>query len=205
MVRLNLVRVALLAAYMVALAALLGAGAKQGLPPGPPNIYSGKAFIAGEPAPDRIEIFARVVDYQTNVARPGFEERLIILTKDGKYGSPIQLVVQPPDDSYVNKAITFHATRGFGDVQADETALYRSGLEVNSSFDLHFPQAPPGAPEPTPTPTPTITPTPLPTPVLPIPGDPSVPQLSRVALFAGMAALAVGGAILFVMRRRSAF
>ena len=200
--RLSLVRVGLIAAYIVVLGVLLGAAAKQGLPPAPPNIYSGNVFVAGVPAPDGIEIFARIDDYQTNVPRPGFQERAEILVKDGKYGI---VVVQPPDESYVNKTITFYATRGFGDVQAEETALFKSGLLVITGFDLNFPEAPPGAPQPTPTPTPTITPTPLPTPVLPIPGDPSVPQLSRLALIAGIAALAAGGALLFVMRRRNAF
>ena len=196
MVRLSLMRVALLAAYMLALAALLGAGAKQGFPPFPNN-YSGKVFIAGSDAPDGIEIFVRIDDYQSHT----------VPVKDGKYKL---LVVQPPNDSFLKKTITFHATRGFGEIQADETAIFRTvnlatSEGIQNTLDLNFPQAPPGAPEPTPTPTPTITPTPLPTPVLPIPGDPSVPQLSRVALFAGIAALATGGAILFVMRRRSAF
>ena len=201
--RLNLLKLTLIAAYIAVLGVLLGAAAKQGLPPASPNIYSGNIFIAGAPAPDGIEIFARVGDYQTNVPRPGFEERLIILTKDGKYGSPIQLVVQPPDESYVNKMITFYATRGFGEVKAEETALFSNGLQVISGFGLNFPEVPPSAPAATPTPT--ITPTPLPTPVLPIPGDPSVTQLPRLALIAGIVALAAGGAILFIMRRRNAF
>ncbi len=199
--RLNLLKLTLIAAYIAVLGVLLGAAAKQGLPPAPPNIYSGNVFIAGAPAPDGIEIFARVGDYQTNVPRPEFEERLIILTKDGKYGSPIQLVVQPPDESYVNKMITFYATRGFGEVKAEETALFSNGLQVISGFGLNFPEAPPSAPAATPTPTPTITPTPL----LPIPGDPSVTQFPRLALIAGIVALAAGGAILFIMRRRNAF
>ena len=206
MVRLNLVRVALIAAYIFSLVALLGIGPQQEDPLPPfPNIFSGNAFVAGVTASDGIEVFARVKEYQSNVPRPGFEERLIVLTKDGEYGRTVPLVVQPPNQSYVNKTITFYATRGFGEVQAEETATFRSGILSDSSFDLHFPEAPPAAPEPTPTPTPTITPTPLPTPVLPIPGDPSVPHLSRMALFAGIAALAAGGTILFLMRRRRAF
>ena len=72
--RLNLLKLTLIAAYIAVLGVLLGAAAKQGLPPAPPNIYSGNVFIAGAPAPDGIEIFARVGDYQTNVPRPGFEE-----------------------------------------------------------------------------------------------------------------------------------
>ena len=203
MVRVNFVKVGLLAAYIVALGALLGAGVRQGLPPGPPNIFSGQVFIAGQPAPDGVEIFARVDGYQSNVARAGFdpEDRPIVLVKGGKYP---QLVVQPPDESFISKTVTFHATLGFGDVQADETAKMLGGLQVIANFDLHFAVAPAGAPAPTPTVTPTITPTPLPTPVLPIPGDPSVPHLSRIALMAGVAAVVAGGAILFLLRRRNA-
>ncbi len=208
--RCSVVKIALLAVYIAALGALLGAGLKQGLPPAPPNIYSGKAFIGGQPAPEGVEVFARVEGYQTNLPRrlPDgrlAEERPIVLVKDGQYR---QLVVQPPDDSFINKTVTFHATLGFGDVQARETAIFRSGLQLNDSFDLNFPAAPSGAPTPVPTPTPTATPippTPTSTPVLPIPGDTSVPNLSRIVIIAGLAALVCGGAILFLMRRRNAF
>ena len=195
-VRLNFLKIALLAAYIVALGVLLGAGASQ---PPFPNIYIGKVFIDGEPAPDGIEIFVRVDSYQSN-AVPDLapEEQPRVLVENGEY----TLIVQPPHDTFFNKTITFHATRGFGDVQADETGIFKrvnlatsEGLE--NTLDLNFAEAPRGAPEPTPTP--------LPTPVLPIPGDPSVPNLSRVALIAGIAALVVGGGILFLMRRRKAF
>ena len=119
------------------------------------------------------------------------------------------LIISPPEDSFIGKRITFHATRGFGDVQADETAIFvqvnlTTSAGLNNVLDLKFPEAPPAAPVPTPTPTPTVTPTPLPTPVLPIPGDPSVTQIPRIALIAGMIALVAGGSILFLVRRRNA-
>ena len=162
-----------------------------------------------------------VDDYRTNAPRPGQTERLIVLTKGGKYGSPVQVIVQPPDGSYVGKTITFHATRGFEEIKAEETAVFKGGIQLRSNFDLNFPAAPPGQPTPTPTPTPTITPTPTPTitptptptitptptptPILPIPGDPSIPRLSRIVVIVGIAALVAGGAILLLMRRRRAF
>ena len=94
-------------------------------------------------------------------------------------------------------------------MQADETAIFvqvnlTTSAGLNNVLDLKFPEAPPAAPVPTPTPTPTVTPTPLPTPVLPIPGDPSVTQIPRIALIAGMIALVAGGSILFLVRRRNA-
>ena len=202
--RFNVLTAALVGVYILALGALLGARPAQEIPASP-NIFSGKVFIAGNPAPDGIEIFARVDDYQTNVPRPGQTERLIVLTKGGKYGSPVQVVLQPLNDTYVGKTITFYATLGFEEIRAAETAVFKSGLQLNTNFDLNFPAAPPGEPTPTPTPTPTITPTPTPTPILPIPGDPSVQRLSRIVVIAGIAALAAGGAILLLMRRRRAF
>ena len=201
--RFNVLTVALVGVYILALGALLGARPSQDLPPAPPNIFSGKVFIAGNPAPDGIEIFAMVDDYRTNVPRPGQTERLIVLAKGGKYGSPVQVIAQPPDGSYVGKTITFHATRGFEEIKAEETAVFKGGIQLRSNFDLNFPAAPPG--QPTPTATPTITPTPTPTPILPISGDPSIPRLSRIVVIVGIAALVAGGAILLLMRRRRAF
>ena len=197
----------MVAVYLVALGALLGAKAGQPTNPPPfPNTYSGNVFIGDDPAPDGIEVFARIGDYDTHVARPGFEDRQIVLTKDGGYA---RLVISPPGETFVGKTITFFATRGFDEIQASETAVFqRVNLATNAglanTLDLHFPQAPSATPPRTPTPIPTITPTPLPTPVPPVPGDASVPQLARITLIAGAAALVVGGAIMLFLRRRQA-
>ena len=207
MLGINHVKLVLLAAYVLALGALLAAGSGQPVNPPPfPNNYIGSVFIAGEPAPDGIEIFVRVGDYQSNLPRPGFEEGQVVLVKNGQY----RLFVVPPDDSAIGKRITFHATRGFGDVRAEETAVFRNvnlitSEGLNNNLDLNFPEAPPGPPEATPTPTSLPTPTPTVTPVLPIPGDASVPQMSRMALFVGMAVLGAGVAILLLMRRRKTY
>ena len=203
--RLKILKVGVLAAYMMALAAGLGAALGQVVPepPVPPNVFAGDVFIGGQPAPDGVEIFARADIYQSNVARPGFapDERPIVLTEGGKY---FNLKVQPPGQAFVGKTITFHATIGFGDVPAQETDVLTRGLRFETDFGLHFPDAPPGSPTPTPKPTPTFTPTPTPTPVLPIPGDPSVPRLSRLALILGGVAVVAGVGLLLIMRRRQA-
>ena len=207
--RLKWLRIGLLAAYLGGLMALLGAGPRQGELPPFPNNYGGKVFIGGEPAPDGVEIFARLDSYQSNVAREGIAsgQRPMVLVEGGEY---TLLKLQPPSTSAFGKTITFHGTLGFGDVQAEETAIFipvdiggdQHGLF--NALDLHFSEPPPAPPTPTPPPTATPIPTPLPTPVLPIPGDPSVSQLSRLALVAGVAALVAGGLVLYVARRRSA-
>ena len=205
--RLNAIRLALLLVYIVSLVALLGAGTGQTSNPPPiSNQYDGQVFIADEPAEDGIEIFARILDYQSNIPREGFDVAQVVQVSGERYE---RMIVSPSDVSFVGEKITFHATFGFGDVQAEETAVFRqvnlvTGEWLNNTLDLHFQEAPPAAPMPTPTPTPTITPTPLPTPVLPIPGDPSVTQIPRIALIAGMIALVAGGSILFLVRRRNA-
>ena len=193
---------AIIAGQLLALGALLAAVSAQTFPPFPNN-FSGKAFVAGQPAPDGLEVFARIDGYQSNVARPGFDadQRAVVLVSSGEY---VTLVVQPPDDTFFGKTITFHATLGFGEVQATETAVFLN-LQILSGFDLNFPSMPTGAPTPTPPPTPTLVPTPTTTPVLPIPGDPSVPKLSRMALVVGGAVLVAGIAVLLVARRRRAY
>ena len=205
--RLKVLKILVLAAYLMALAAVLGAGLGQEAPgniPAPPNVFSGKVFFRGSPAPDGVEIFLRVGEYQSNVARPGFsaDQRPIVLTLNGEYST---LKAQPPDPTFFAQEITFYATIGFGDVQAQGKDVLIGGLRIETGYDLHFPTLPPGKPTPTPPPTPTMTPTPIPTPVLPIPGDPSVSRLSRLALVLGGMALVAGGGALLLMRRRQPF
>ena len=200
----NYMKLALPAAYVLALGALLAAGSGQeGNPPPFPNNYTGSVFVDGLADPDGIEIFVRVGSYQSDLPRPGFEEGQVVLVKNGQY----RLFVVPPDDSAIGLRITFHATRGFGDVRAEETSVFKNVNLITSeglhnTLDLHFPEDPPGPAEATPTPTPTVMPTSTVTPVPPIPGDASVPQLSRLALIVGMVVLGAGVAILFLMRRR---
>ncbi len=192
-----------LAVVIATAAAIMGAGQSQTLPEYP-NVFSGSVLFAGEPAPDGVEIFARMGDYQSNVAREGFEadQRPIALTKDGGY---VNLKVQPTGTNLVGKTITFFATFGHGEVQAEETVSFKRGPLFASGTNLSFPSLPPGSPVPTPVPTPTQppqTPTPSPTPVLPIPGDTNIPQMSQLAVVVGVGAILAGGAMLLLVRRR---
>ena len=198
--RSKVLKILVLAAYLMALAAILGARSAQEVPV-PPNVFSGKVFFRDSPAPDGVEIFLRVGEYQSNVARTGFteDERPIVVTLNGEYST---LKAQPLGESFFAQQITFHATIGFGDVQAQETDVLIRALRIETGYDLHFPTLPPGKPTPTPPPTPTMTPTPTPTPVLPIPGDPSVSQLPRLALALGAIVVVVGAGALLLMRRR---
>ena len=150
-----------------------------------------------------MEVFARLDSYQSNVARPDTApgDRPKALVENGAYEN---LKVQPPDTSFLGKTITFHATFGRGEVQAQETAVFvRANPETLEGLfnvlDLNFTEEPLRA-----DPTPLSTNTPTSTPGLPITGDPSVPQISRTAVLAGIGALAVGGAMLFLIRRRNA-
>ena len=205
-----------LVAAIAGAAAIMGVGQPQALPD-IPNVFSGSVTMAGEPAPDGVEIFARVGAYQSNVARPGFEahERPIVLTEEGRYKD---LKVQPTGATNVGRTISFFATYGSGEVQAEETVTFRPGPIFESNYDLTFGELPPGESQPTPdgtteaaTPEPEATPgeptpppSPSPTPVLPIPGDPKIPQISQLALVLGAAAIIAGGAGLLLLRRRKA-
>ena len=182
--------------------AMIGAAAAQEIPSFPVS-YSGNVTIEGEPAPGGLSLVACVLDCDT-----GWQSEAVTTRADGSY---FRLLVSPGND-LVNRTITFWLVNPHGRIRAAELAAYKpdpSNLRVN--LDLTFgdplptPPPPTATPVPTRTPTPTITPIPTPTTALPIPGDPSVPRLSRIALIAGAAAIAAGGALLFVMRRRRAF
>lgn len=110
-----------------------------------------------------------------------------------------------PPERLAGKVITFWIENEFGRIKATETDVYDPARkDITPTLNLDFPDPLPTPPEPTPTPPPTITPTPTSTPALPIPGDASVPRLSRLALIAGAGALVVGVAIIFLIRRRKA-
>jgi hypothetical protein len=198
---------------------LLGASSQQGGSPPPfPVTFKGTVTVQGSPAPEGLSLVACIVDckdYETIAAA--------ITQAGGKYRG---LVVQPPDTSYVGKAVTFWiVTRDdmgneVGRIQATETLRF-SPLELTVTQDLTFPDPVPMAPEDTPTPQPsptepptntpthtpaptaTTAPTPTATTVPPIPGDPSVPQLSRLAVFIGIGALAAGAFAIYLARRRN--
>ena len=201
--RVWIVRGVLAALALTGLVWLLGAGPEQAFPPAP-VIYQGLALVNGAPAPAGLEVFARVLDYQSNKAQPEKQAPLPVLVKSGAYN----LLTVGPGEQYANQQITFYLTNGFAEVKATETEIFQaSGFPQIKQLDLHFSALP--APPPTPTPTPTPTPlpaptvTPTPTPLLPIPGDPSVRSASHIVLVAGVAVFALGLGLVMLARRRA--
>jgi len=184
----------IVAMFGVCLMGMLGAG--LGAPPLPPfpNKFAGNALVDGQPAPEGMLVFARIGDY---------ESKKVPVASGGVYGfGDTPLLVGPPNTTYFNAKITFHATLGYGDVQATETSIFLNQLK-SRTLDLNFPELTP-APTPTPTPTPTMTPTPTATPSLPIPGDTSVPRIASGVLIVGAIAAVVGVLMLVIIRRRVA-
>ena len=199
---------------------LLGASSQQGGSPPPfPVTFKGTVTVQGSPAPEGLSLVACIIDCTS------YESVAAVTRAEGKYRG---LVVGPPNRSFVNKEVTFWIVtttdtgNEVGRIQADETLKF-STRELTATQDLTFTDPVPMAPEDTPTPAPTqaptntpthtptptatATPTPEPTPtattVPPIPGDPSVPQLSRLAVFIGIAALAAGAVAIYLARRRN--
>ena len=188
---------------LIVLSVALAAAPEQGLsqPPGP-VFYRGEIFVMDEPGETDLTLVACIDGCESET---GWQSAPAIIPEPGRY---ISLSIGPPEHSFVGKQVTFHLITEFGITQADETVIYNSARtpdELTQSLDLHFGEAPPKEATPTPTLTPTITPIPTSTPVLPIPGDSSVPRLSRIVLIVGIIAVAVGAAVLFLVRRRRAF
>ena len=86
-----------------------GTASAQGAPGPFPAAFAGTVMVAGEPAPDGLSITARILDYESEPA----------VVQDGKYES---LVVAPPDNSYVQRTMTFH----LDGVQADQIEIIRA-------------------------------------------------------------------------------
>jgi hypothetical protein len=102
----------ILAAVALVLAAVPLVVSAQGTPiPTLPVLYSGRVSIGGEPAPDGLLIFARILSYETAP----------VAVEDGYYR---MLQVVPTGTGYSGKEVVFYATYGFGDVQALETSVY---------------------------------------------------------------------------------
>ena len=123
---------------------LLGRVSAQDLP-GFPIIYLGSVTIAGEPAPDGLDISARMDGKEFGPVR----------TSGGRY---VGLTVNGDrDDS--GKTISFYL-KGIVKADQEDTFTYQSGPRTAKTLNLTFAFIP--EPTPTPAPTPTITPTPLP-------------------------------------------
>ena len=186
-------------ACLVVTLSVLGAAARQGVPPFP-VAYSGSISIEGEPATGDLLVLACVAGCVTGWE--GSEElgQAVRTNSDGTYAG---VIVGPPDESFVGEEITFWIETDFGErIKAVQTVDYDAELPLSRILDLDFDDPLPEAPTPTLPPTATTAPEPTATLVLPIPGDGGVPTLFRWALIAGAAALAVGGVTFFWFHRR---
>ena len=140
-------------AGVVIVAALLAAASAVRAQEQPvrPTTYNGSLMFDGQPLADGLKVLARIEDYETTS----------VISKDGRYQG---LVVQPPEQRYVGKTVTFHVEN----VEANESEPFVPGKAgpgfTRYIFDLTFPTLP--MRPPTPTPTATNTPVPTPTPVV---------------------------------------
>ena len=191
--RIGLTLVAVLACLATAMLTL-GAAPRQ-FPP-PPLIYSGTITIQEAPAPAGLTLVACVISCESYESS---ESESVVTEAGGAYRV---LLVGPPSSDFEGRPISFWIVNAHGRIQAEQAATFNPSRVLTRTLDLTFTEPLPEAP---PTPTPTMTPTPSATTGLPIPGDPAVPQLSRLAVILGGAALAAGVGLLLVLRRRSAF
>ena len=114
-----------------------------------PIIYDGKVSIQGQEAPEGLSLFACVqgcASYRSDQVTigPGGEYRV--------------LVVGPPNESFLNKEITFWIENEFGRIKATQTAIFRvpsDPKDLTPRLNLEFSDP---LPEPPPPPTPTNSP-----------------------------------------------
>lgn len=178
------------ALYLTSVGALLGAGSRQGA--SPPMVFAGRVTVAGTPAPDGLEIYAKLQGRRTGRT----------FTLNGEYKL---LAVAPIGEGGSGETITFWASwdsrAGLPEVQAEQTTRYTPPSTQFQEFilDLTFPALPARTvPDPGSGPTPTLEP-----PILaPIPGDPALPRAASVALVAGAVLLVGGIGGLVLVRRR---
>ena len=117
-----------------------GGSPNQGLPPFP-ILYSGTVFIQGEEAPEGLSLVACVLDCAT-----GWESQAVMTLLGGEYND---LVVSPPDKSFLMEVITFWIVNEFGRIQATETLEYEPDpRELAPILDLHFADPVPTPPAP---------------------------------------------------------
>ena len=142
----------------------------QGQPPPGPVTYSGTVTVGGQPAPDGLNIVARMQSPSPQIEDYQSPPRA---TEGGQYRN---VIVGPTSVVFNFREITFHiigvegtATEHLGDegLTAAEVATFIPGPNVIDGFALTFPAIPP-APAPTPTHTPVATATPVATPT-PVP------------------------------------
>ena len=187
---------AALAALTIVLAGTMGAGPRQdGGPPQPflPEFYSGQVLVEGVPAPAGGYLIACIDDCESV-----YRSATVTIAESGIY---TMLEVNPEDQRLLNRTVYFYLINEFGRIKALETAKFTGSLTyicpdrkgTCRTLDLSF-----ADPIPAPTPTPTVTPTAS----LPVPGDPGVTAIPKLALGMGAAAAAAGILLLLFVRRR---
>lgn len=179
---------------LIAAPAVMGAAQGQGGLPPFPIVYIGNVAIQGQPASEGLSVVGCVGGCSA------WESTPVLTTEDSKY---VGLTIRAPE-ALLDEEITFWiVVEGVGRIRASQTDTYSPDINVQRDLNLDFDQAVPTPLPPTATPTPTRTPQSTSTPVLPIPGDPSVSNMPRLALLFGVAAVVIGGVMLYLVRRPS--
>ena len=180
---------ALILTALSTLAAVPGQGER---PPQPffQDFFSGGVSLRGSPAPAGTKLIGCIIDC-TN----GFQSQPVRIGAGGRYEG---LEVNPSDEALIGRTVSFYLVNQYGRIQAVETTNF-VGVFDFYTLDLTFNQT-----LPVPTPTPTVTPIPTVTPTasLPVPGDPSITAIPRLALIIGAATLAGGTGLILLARRR---
>ena len=181
------------AALLLAALSTLAAVPRQGERPPQPlfeDFYSGSISLQGSAAPAGSQLIACILDCAT-----GFESQPVSVGPGGSYD---QLELNPSDEGLIGRIVNFYLVNRYGRIKAVETTGF-VGVFDFYSLDLTFNQ-----PLPVPAPTPTMTPLPTLTPTasLPVPGDPSVTAIPRLALIIGAATVAGGAGLILFARRR---
>ena len=183
----------IIGALVAATLSALGAAPQQGERPPQPffqDFFSGTVSHLGAAPPSGTLLLACVDDCTT-----GFESHPVRLESGGKYTF---LEVNPSDEALIGRTVRFYLVNEFGRIRAAET---RSFVGVFDFYPLNLTFTDP-LPAPAPTPTATPAPTLTPTAALPVPGDPGLTAIPRMALIIGAAAVAVGAGLMLLARRR---
>ena len=183
----------LLVAFTVLAIATVGAVPQQGERPPQPffqDFYEGTVTLQGSPAPAGTKLIGCILDCENE-----FESQSVELQTAGRFKF---LEINPSNQALIGLQIKFYLVNEFGRIKAQES---RDFIGVFNTYvvDLTFKN-----PLPSPTPVPTATPTPQPTPtaILPVPGDPAITAIPRLALIIGAAAVTAGAGLIFLARRR---
>lgn len=184
-----------MASLLLLVFVLLGAGSSQDERPPQPffqDFFSGTVLLQGIAPPAGTLLIACIDDCDT-----GFQSAGYTLQGDGRFD---QLEVDPSSEALVGHTIYFYLVNEHGRIRAEESRSYIGVFDFYVQ-DLNFVDP---LPAPEPGPTPEATPRPTPTASLPIAGDPSVAQLPKLALLAGVAAVVAGAGLLLAARRKAA-